>query len=100
MAEDRLPCCRSASTPATISDGFRSRSPAMSFRPLQNASSRLMLVLWPAITIERLRIEDFIASAPRYGSANRDGLMVLLTHWFAMVGDGNAQLSLLFLRPG
>jgi hypothetical protein len=28
------------------------RSPPISFKPFQNASSRLTLVLWPATTIE------------------------------------------------
>jgi len=36
------------------------RAIAMSFSPFQNASSRLTLVLWPAITIERLTTGDFI----------------------------------------
>ena len=40
--------------------GSRSRSSAISFRPFQNASSRLTLVLWPAITMERLITGDFI----------------------------------------
>jgi hypothetical protein len=39
------------------------RAIAMSFRPFQNASSRLTLVLWPAITIERLTTGDFIAAS-------------------------------------
>src|ERR1700730_8656222 len=37
---------------------------AMSFRPFQKASSMLTLVLCPAITIERLRIGDFIDLPP------------------------------------
>jgi hypothetical protein len=32
----------------------------MSFSTFQNASSRLTLVLWPATTVERLTIEDFM----------------------------------------
>ena len=31
----------------------------------QNSSSRLTLVLWPAMTIERFETEDFTASLPR-----------------------------------
>src|SRR5262245_36795688 len=37
---------------------------AMSFRTVQNASSRLTLVLCPSITIDRLTIEDFILIGP------------------------------------
>src|SRR5260370_30340817 len=44
----------------TISDKVRSRPIAISLSPLQKASSRLTLVLWPAITIERLTTGDFI----------------------------------------
>src|SRR2546430_10363580 len=54
MADDRLPCCRWESITATKSDKFVCRLPAISFRPFQNASSRLTLVLWPATTTERL----------------------------------------------
>src|SRR5580658_2312385 len=68
MADDRLPWCRSESTVATKSDNVMFRSIAISFRPVQNASSRLTLVLWPAITMERFTTGDFIACLPfRYG---------------------------------
>src|SRR4051794_10984987 len=60
MADDRLPCWRSVSIDETRSDKVRLRSSAMSLRPVQNASSRLTLVLWPAITMERLITGDFI----------------------------------------
>src|SRR5262249_25808271 len=40
------------------------RSPAISFKLFQNWSSRLTLVLWPAMTIERFETEDFTASPP------------------------------------
>ncbi len=46
---------------ATSSDNVMSRPVAMSFSPVQNASSRLTLVLWLAITIERFTTGDFIA---------------------------------------
>jgi hypothetical protein len=46
---------------ATRSDSVISRPLAMSFNPCQNASSKLTLVLWPAITIERLTTGEFIA---------------------------------------
>src|SRR5262245_9922041 len=36
------------------------RSPPISFRLFQNASSRLTLVLWPATTTDRLVTRDFI----------------------------------------
>src|SRR5258708_28922069 len=45
---------------ATISDKVRSRPVAISLSPFQKASSRLTLVLWPAMTIERLTTGDFI----------------------------------------
>src|SRR6516162_1371363 len=45
---------------ATMSDKVRSRLAAISFSPVQNASSKLTLVLCPAITIERLTTGDFI----------------------------------------
>src|SRR5262252_6454461 len=43
-----------------MSDKVRSRFEAISFSPVQNASSRLTLVLCPAMTIERLTTGDFI----------------------------------------
>src|SRR6185312_117131 len=60
MAEERLPWRRSVSMLATRSDSVASLWPAISFRPFQNASSRLTLVLCPAMTIERLTTGDFI----------------------------------------
>src|SRR6266481_2348391 len=70
MAEDKLPCCRSESIAATRSDKVMSRPPAISLSPFQNASSRLTLVLCPAMTMERLTTGDFIARLPfRSGGA-------------------------------
>src|SRR5215831_4169151 len=43
-----------------MSDKVKSRLAAISFNPVQNASSKLTLVLCPAITIERLTTGDFI----------------------------------------
>jgi len=43
-----------------MSDKVKSRLAAISFNPAQNASSKLTLVLCPAITIERLTTGDFI----------------------------------------
>src|SRR6187551_1773524 len=60
MADDRLPCRRWESIFATRSERVTFRSSAISFRPFQNASSRLTLVLCPAITMERLITGDFI----------------------------------------
>jgi len=37
----------------------------MSFKLFQSSSSRLTLVLWPVMTIERFESEDFTASLPR-----------------------------------
>src|SRR5712691_11604998 len=64
MADDRLPCCRAESIAATRSDKVMARPPAISFNPLQNASSRLTLVLCPATTMERLTTEDFMNTPP------------------------------------
>src|SRR5438067_9826915 len=72
MADDRMPCRRSESIVATKSDKVMSRPLAISFSPFQNASSRLTLVLWPAITIERLITGDFIASLPFQSGAGRE----------------------------
>lgn len=52
--------CRSLSIAAIRSDTVTLRPRAISFSPFQNASSRLTLVLWPEITIERLTTRDFI----------------------------------------
>ena len=49
-----------ASIALTRFDRVISRSPAIIFNSLQNASSRLMLVLCPPTTIERFAIVDFI----------------------------------------
>jgi hypothetical protein len=43
-------------------DKVVSRPMAIAFSSFQNASSRLMLVLWPATTTERLITVDFIKS--------------------------------------
>src|SRR2546427_4714496 len=64
MADDKLPCCRSESIAATSSDKVMLRALAISLSPFQNASSRLTLVLWPAMTMERLTTGDFIARLP------------------------------------
>src|ERR1700748_1885448 len=61
MADDRLPCLRSESMLPTRSDSVTCRLVAISFNPRQNASSRLTLVLCPAMTMERLTTGDFIA---------------------------------------
>src|SRR5688572_428205 len=74
MADERLPCWRSVSIVATRSDRVRLRSPAISFSPFQNASSRLTLVLWPAITMERLTTGDFIDGLlVRFGVGQESG---------------------------
>ena len=64
MADERLPCWRSVSMLPTRSDRLTRRVAAISFRPRQNASSRLTLVLCPAMTIERFTTGDFIARLP------------------------------------
>ena len=55
---------RRASTASKSVDKVTSRFPAISFRPLQNSSSRLTLVLWPARTIERFTTGDFMQMPP------------------------------------
>src|SRR4051812_21536404 len=61
MPDERLPWRRPVSMVATSSDKVRSRDGAISLRPCQKASSRLTLVLWPAMTIDRLMTGDFIS---------------------------------------
>src|SRR5712691_1537294 len=60
MADDRLPSCRSLSIAAMRSDKVVLRPAAISLSAFQNLSSRVTLVLWPAILIDRLTTEDFI----------------------------------------
>src|SRR5262245_2696370 len=67
MAEDRLPWRRSVSMVATKSDSVSSRSPAICLRPCQKASSRLTLVLCPAMTIDLFTTGDFIPDLPHRG---------------------------------
>src|SRR5215467_7488779 len=62
MADDRLPCWRPESIAPTSSDKVMFRPRAISFKPSQNASSRLTLVLWPAATMERLATRDFMTT--------------------------------------
>src|SRR5215470_12158828 len=71
MAEERFPCRRPPSMLATRSDNVMLRAEAISLRPLQNASSRLTLVLCPAMTIERLTTGDFIDRPPCRGGAHQ-----------------------------
>src|SRR2546429_3978360 len=81
MADDRLPCCRSESIAATKSDKVMSRPLAISLSPFQNASSRLTLVLWPAMTIERLTTGDFITRLPFRSGGDRDRGGLLRRGW-------------------
>src|SRR6266566_9480363 len=60
IAEDRLPCWRAVSISPTSSDSVTPRAAEISFIPVQNASSRLTLVLWPSTTIERFTTGDFM----------------------------------------
>src|SRR5437764_4438825 len=73
MAEDRLPWLRPPSIVATKSDSVMFRAAEMSLRPCQNASSRLTLVLCPAMTMERLTTGDFIDRPPYPSDARRVG---------------------------
>jgi hypothetical protein len=69
MAEDKLPCFRSLSIRDTTSCTVNRSARAMSFRLVQNASSRLTLVLCPSITTERFITGDFIKIGPIVGAA-------------------------------
>src|SRR5262245_49756964 len=60
MADDRLPRLRSASIAPTRFDRVVPRTIAISLRLVQKASSRLTLVLCPAMMTERLTTSDFI----------------------------------------
>ena len=68
---------------ATKSDSVRRRRMAISFNPFQKASSKLMLVLCPARTIERLTTGDFISLAPflmlrcRHKRQSRIGIIIV-----------------------
>src|SRR6266540_6088739 len=64
MADDRLKPCRSVSIFSASSENVMCRRSAISLNVLQNASSRLTLVLWPATTMERLTTENLIARLP------------------------------------
>src|SRR5438067_1602936 len=92
MAEDRLPCCRALSILPTRSDKVMPRSRAMTLSSFQNASSRLTLVLWPAMAVERLTTDDFIACPPAEEPANRDAAhddphMALRNHYCTAIGS-------------
>src|SRR5882757_10221968 len=76
MADDRLLCCRSPSIAATRADSDIWRSPAISFSALQKSSSRLTLVLWPVMRMERLTTGDFILTLVGY-----HGSRALQTPW-------------------
>ena len=60
MADDRFPWCRSESIAASNADKVMSWRLAISFSDFQNASSRLTLVLWPAIATDRFTTRDFM----------------------------------------
>src|SRR5258708_7767775 len=92
MAEDKLSCWRSVSILPTSSDSVMSRSLAITFSAFQNASSRLTLVLWPAMTVERLMTEDFIACPPAKEPTTRDAVddgpdIFLCNHQCAVIGS-------------
>src|SRR5579863_1359230 len=72
MAEDKLPCLRPASMAPTRSDTGCCRLAAMSLSAVQNAASRLTLVLCPAITMERLTTADLIPRLRCRSDARRD----------------------------
>src|SRR5215470_11801945 len=65
MAEDRLPAWCAPSIDAISAATLTFRDCAISLSAFQNASSRLTLVQWPAIRIERLITGDCIGG-PQY----------------------------------
>src|SRR5689334_8713598 len=69
MADDRLTCLRSPSIAPTNAATVTPRSLAISLKLFQNSSSRLILVLWPAMTIERFKTGD-TAFSPRMNNTN------------------------------
>ena len=64
IAEDKLPPWRALSISATTFVKLACWPCAISFKPLQNASSKLTLVFCPLITIERLMTGDFMSVSP------------------------------------
>ena len=64
IAEERPPCRRILSISETVCDSVAPRAFAISFRPLQNASSRLTPVLCPSMVMERRTIADFMSGSP------------------------------------
>src|SRR5512133_2364105 len=75
MADDRLTCLRPPSIAPTNAATVTPRSLAISLKLFQNSSSRLILVLWPAMTIERFKTRD-AASSPTDEPA-----IIILTAW-------------------
>src|ERR1700681_3619129 len=71
-----------------MSDNVKSRFAAISFSPVQNASSKLTLVLCPAMTIERLTTGDFI------GFSCLDTVLVELAAELRPCGLGERAISL------
>src|ERR1700716_1807604 len=62
MADDKLACCRSTSIAPTRSDTVVLPAAAMALSAVQKASSKLTLVLCPAILTGRMTTDDFIAA--------------------------------------
>src|SRR6476661_3213835 len=63
IAEDRFAAWRDLSISVTVCAIDAPWACAISFSPLQNSSSRLMLVLCPSTATDRLVIDDFMASS-------------------------------------
>src|SRR5215469_13706961 len=60
MPEERLPWRCANSTSVSKADRNIPRDAAISFKESQNASSRLILVLWPDRTTDRFITRDFM----------------------------------------
>ena len=94
IAEDKLPRSRVLSISVTIFDTGTPSVCAIFFRLLQNASSRLTLVLCPSITMERLMIADFMM-CPLISAPDRDSKVIRFCS-----SSGNNKIRRSYLRRG
>src|SRR5262249_8263201 len=75
MADDRLACLRPPSIAPTNAVTVTPRSSAISLKLFQNSSSRLILVLWPSMLIERFKTRD--TASP----TTNEPAITILTAW-------------------
>src|SRR5436190_21963421 len=79
MADDRLACLRPPSIAPTNAVTVTPRSSAISLKLFQNSSSRLILVLWPAMMIERFKTGDTASTPPRMSQRYYIDRMIIWT---------------------